>query len=287
MDFDTWLGQAWDDHANLAPAVAERIASQGLALAAGDAQRVALARLAQHVYGSHLARWGEGRELLARIGAGLADDACRATLRMLDASLVLAGGLGDPRPELSASERVRIGALAAGSLAEHDAARASALLDEALAEAETGELADADPAVRALAVAGHGLACALEEKAARSEAERALMIHAARTSRAYWARAGTWLEVERAEYRLAMTWLHAGDLATARQHAQECLEIVRSHDAPALEAFFGWEALGTVERAAGNATGHAHALQQAREAFARLDAADAGWCRASLDKLGP
>lgn len=285
MDFDTWLSQAWDDHVNVAPAVAERIASQGLALAANDDQRVALARLAQHVHASHLASWAEGRALLARIAAKLESDAARATLHVLDASMALGSGLDDPRPGLASSDRVRVGALAASSLAEHDAARAAALLEEALAEADSADLADTDPAVRAVAVAGNNLAASLEEKPMRSAAERDLMILAARTGRQYWARAGTWLEVERAEYRLAMSWMHAGDLAEARRHAQECLEVVRANDAPALEAFFAWEALGTVERAAGNATGHAHALQQAREAFARLDAGDVDWCRASLDKL--
>jgi hypothetical protein len=91
--------------------------------------------------------------------------------------------------------------------------------------------------------------------------------------------------VERAEYRLAMSWLKADDLPQARRHAQACLEIVREHDAAALEHFFAWEALGRVERAAGNATGHAHALAQAREAFARLEPGDTGWCKPSLDAL--
>ena len=52
-----------------------------------------------------------------------------------------------------------------------------------------------------------------------------------------------------------------------------------------LEAFFGWEALGRVERAAGNATGHAQAIVQAETAFAGLSDGDKGWCLASLDKL--
>ena len=53
----------------------------------------------------------------------------------------------------------------------------------------------------------------------------------------------------------------------------------------ALERFFGWEALGVVERAAGNTTGHQQALAQARESFAELAESDRGWCQASLDKL--
>ena len=111
------------------------------------------------------------------------------------------------------------------------------------------------------------------------------MIHAAQAARRHWAIAGTWLETERAEYRLAMTWVQAGDLAQARHHAQQCLDIVKVNDGPAIERFVAWEAIGVVERAAGSAAGHLQALAQAREAFAALDEGDRGWCRASLDKL--
>jgi hypothetical protein len=138
---------------------------------------------------------------------------------------------------------------------------------------------------RTLAATGNNLACTLEEKAGRSTEERALMILAAQTARHHWAIAGTWLETERAEYRLANTWLQAGDLARAREHAQACLEIVAANDGAALERLFGWEALGLVERAAGNATGHSQALARAREAFAELEASDKSWCAASIDKL--
>jgi hypothetical protein len=138
---------------------------------------------------------------------------------------------------------------------------------------------------RALAVTGHNIACTLEEKAERNGDERDLMILAAQTSRRHWAIAGTWLETERAEYRLANTWLQAGDLTRAREHAQACLEIVAAHDGAALERFFGWEALGLVERAAGNSAGHAQALVHARAAFAELAESDKAWCAASLDKL--
>ena len=142
-----------------------------------------------------------------------------------------------------------------------------------------------DPMHRTLAAMGNNLASNLEQKTERSADERALMILAAQTARHHWAIAGTWLETERAEYRLANTWLQAGDLARAREHAQACLEIVAANNAPALERLFGWEALGLVERAAGNATGHAQALARAREAFAELDESDKSWCAASVDKL--
>ena len=66
---------------------------------------------------------------------------------------------------------------------------------------------------RALAVAANNLASSLEERSTRSAGERELMILAAQTARHYWGRAGGWLETERAEYRLAMSWVQAGDPA--------------------------------------------------------------------------
>lgn len=145
-------------------------------------------------------------------------------------------------------------------------------------------LAPDDAANRALAVAGNNLACTLEEKAGRSAEERELMILAAQTGLRFWAVAGGWLETERAEYRLAMTWLQVGDLVQARVHAQRCLDIVQRESAPALERFFAWEALAVVARAAGGADAPS-AMAQARLAFAELEEADRSGCQPSLDKL--
>ncbi len=288
-EFAPWLDQAWTDHADHPAAVAARIDAEGSALAAGEADVHALARLSHHVHGDHLggepAQLAAGRAQLARLAAhAQAGDGARAAIAVLDASLVLTGG--GPLPQgLGAAGRIRVQAMAASNLAERDSARAAALLQQALAEEEIAGLPDDDPAVRALAMTGNNIAATLEEKSDRSADERTLMILAARTGRACWARAGTWLETERAEYRLAKTWIAAGDLVQARRHAQACLEVVREQGDVALEAFFGWEALGCVEAAAGNRVGHGEALAQARAAFERLEAGDQGWCRVELDKL--
>ncbi|MBP6764055.1 MAG: hypothetical protein KA141_03615 [Rubrivivax sp.] len=291
MDFDTFMDQAWTDHANDAAAVATRLDAQALALVTEMPQTLRLAHLAHHVMGEHLARWHDGLRFLQQLAALplLGQDQHSGTsgaLRRYQASLRLAGGLADERGAFTPSESIRITAMAAASLGCHDAARASTLLADALAQTEAAELPDADPAHRVLAISGNSIAGTLEEKPGRSTDETALMLRAAQVARQFWARAGTWLETERAEYRLAMSWCQAADWAQARQHAQHCLEIVLANGSVPLEVFFGWEALGTVERAAGNATGHSHALAQARAAYATLEDSDKGWCQASLDKLG-
>ena len=285
MDFSTWLGKAWNDHADDPAGVGVRLLEEGPALAQRSDDVVALGRLAHHVYGEHLGRWHDGREALRVLGTHPHGADAAASLNVFDASLALCGDEADTRDTLGASDRIRVTALAAGNLATHAPLRAGHLLREAIAAAEATSLADQDPACRALAVTGNNMACALEEKANPSDEERGLMILAAQTARQYWARAGTWLETERAEYRLAQSYRHAGDLAAARRHAQACLDLVSKHGSPALEEFFGWEALGLVERAAGNTAAHRQAVEQARDAFARLAESDRGWCQASLDAL--
>ena len=287
MDLKTFVADGWRDHADNARGVADRI-GEGLALVTDETEIASLAALANHVFGDHLAAWREGLAFFDRISAlpsFVADGPSGQALRRCTASLALAAGIEDVRPALPASDRIRVGAMAAASLAEHDAPRATTLFEDAVEQARSAGLVADDPANRSLAVAGNNLAGTLEQKVGRSPAERELMILAAQTARHYWAIAGTWLETERAEYRLAMTWLQAGDLAQAREHAQACLEIVQANGSAALEAFFGWEALGRVERAAGNPPGHAHALAMARQAFDRIDADDQVWCRESLTAL--
>jgi hypothetical protein len=286
MDFDAFINTAWTDHATDPAAVADRILGQALALVTEENRVVPMAHLAQHVFGDHLARWSEGLAFLDQVTAlPVTQGAAAQAVARFQAALKLAGGLADTRAALDTSERIRVTALAAAQLGAHDATRSLALLDEGAAAAEHAALPDKDLAHRNLAIAGNGIASTLEEMPSRSEAQAQLMLRAAQVARRFWALAGTWVETERADYRLALSHLQAGLLPQARQHAQDCLEIVRAHGSVPLEAFFAWEALGRVERAAGNATGHAQAVAQAEAAFLGLAAGDKGWCQASLDGL--
>ena len=287
MDFSTFIDAAWADHAADARAVALRL-EHAMTLAVDEAQLARLANLAHHLHGEHFGEWHEGvlfMQRLASLPPFVAEGESGQAVRRCVASLSLCERADFDLDSLSLSERICVGAMAAANLAERDTARALQLFQHALTQAEHSGLGAADAMNRALAVAGHNLACTLEEKPVRSAAERELMLLAAQASRRYWERAGTWLEVERAEYRLAMSWLQAGDMARAGTHAQACLSIVAANHGAALERFFGWEALGRVERAGANPSGQASALAQARAAFAELDESDQAECAASLDKL--
>jgi hypothetical protein len=283
---DTFLEQAWNDHADAADAVADRL-PEALPLAQDDDGVMRLAALAHHVLGEHLGRWSEGLAFLAQLaergahgaGAAAAIARCQASLRLCD-------GGADERGALGPSDQCRVTAMAAANLAVGDSARAAALLQDAVARA--GVLPDADPGVRALAANANNIAATLQELAPPAPAQRELMVRAAEIARVQWRRAGTWLEVERAEYRLALCWLAAGDAAQALQHARRCDAIVRENGALPLELFFAAEALGLPARALGDGAGHASALATARQAFDALAPDDQAWCRATLDKLeGP
>lgn len=286
MDFDTWIESAWNEHATDPEGVAARLQRDGPALATDEAALTQLARLVHHVQGEHLARWHDGRALLAAIARHAASGAAvAADIARFDASLALAAGNSAPREALPPADRVRVDAMTAASLTEHDTPRATALLRQALAQVDTLAPPAGDPLHRALAVSGNNLACTLEEKPQRSEQERALMILAAQAARRHWELAGTWLEVERAEYRLARTWLQAGDAGQALVHAQACLRIVQAHDGPALERFFAHEALALAAKAAGDAAASDRAVAAARADFAALAADDQAWCQATLQTL--
>jgi hypothetical protein len=291
MDFDSFLDQAWNDHPTQAAEVAERLASPGLALVQDERQLGELAALAQHVHGQHLGRWAEGvafQQQLAALPLLAPGSATAQALQRHATVLQLAGGLATLSPALPPAERTRLQALTAAALALHDSPRAGTLLQAAVDGAAA--LPDADPAVRALAAGSNNLASALQDEAQLSGAQQQLMVQAARVARASWERAGTWLEVERADYRLALCLARAGDTGPARAHAQACLARVQAQPepgAPALEHFFGWECLARVEAAAGDAAAQARAQQQAEAWFARLAEADQAWCRASLDALRP
>lgn len=289
MDFDTWIDDAWNRHAEAPGSVLAELATTGAGLAADDAAVGRLMQLAQHLAGAHQggpAELAAGRMLQATLAAlPAAGDTARAAARVHARALALTGGDATALADLPAAEAVRASALAAANLAEREPARAGELLRQAMAAAAGASLPDADPAVRALAVAGNNIAAALEEQPGLDEASRALMLQAAELGLACWRRAGTWLHKERALYRLAQAHRRAGDPAGARRHAQACLDLIAAHGDEALERFFGEEALGLAEAAAGDAAAHGRALAAARAAFERLSPDDQSWCRASLDRL--
>ncbi len=285
MDFDTALGQAWDDHADHPQAVAERL-PQLLARIEQPAQVGACAQLAAHVLGEHLGRWSQGLGLLDVLAHHPACDATgRHAVARQAAALRVASGEHVEATGVQDDERVAALALAAAMLAGRGAsARALATYREALALADAG-LPAGSPAARALAAGGNNLAAALEERHDRDAAVTAGMVAVAESALHWWRIAGGWLEEERAEYRLARSLLAAARPADALRHGQRCAALCEANDAPAFERFFAAAVQALAHRAAGDAAGFEASRRLALTQLEAVPAGERAWCEAERREL--
>lgn len=270
MAFAVQLKAGWRDHAGDPGGVWERRGALAeAATSAGDL--TALAGLATHVAGEHLGRWAEGVAFLeglrqhpahaedqpvaAALGRSIAAlQQCAGEVEARAAAIAQAGG--------GAGDEARVEAVAAAAMAAHGRIEEAGAALERATELAAG-LADDHPAVRAIAITGNNLASALEEQTDRSPAEVALMIRSATLARQYWARAGTWIHVERAEYRLAMTMLAAAQPRAALTHAEACRDACDAHDGDPFERIFSQEALARCLAANGDEEGASRALREA------------------------
>ena len=142
------------------------------------------------------------------------------------------------------------------------------------------------PANRALAVGGNNLAAALETKADRTGVETEGMIAAAEGGLKYWRIAGTWLEEERALYRLARTLLQAGQPAAALVCAERCVAVCDANAAPAIERFFGYALLALTRRLSGDVGGFGIARRNALDCYEQVAPDDRHWCGVELGEIG-
>ncbi len=298
MSFEDFLNQGWDDHATDAAKVWARL-PEGLDLIQSEADIGTLAHLAQHVAGEHLGLWQEGRRFLDRLVRHPKFNAITPSGKTVYRSLaVLARGEGDvtssevfERQSLAggdvpaASDRVRILAQTASALAgQRRVEEAERLFGEALELASYGPKAK-DPAARALAVTGNNLAAELEDRKSRTQQETSLMLLAAETGRRYWEIAGTWTEVERAEHRLAMCHIAAGNGQQAMKHARECIGICEDNRAVPYEHFYGWEALARAAAKAGDPFTARSARDKAKDFIEKMKTEAQPECRATLERL--
>lgn len=298
MEFGDFIGSLWNDHAG-DPAGVLRRCEEGVALLQSAGDVMALARITTHVAGEHLGLWQDGMRLLTKIRMSevcqpgeAADKAVAQNL----ASLALCAGDDESAQRYTAqglsggaipqeSDRVRILAVAAAALAgQKRTGEAVGRFQQALSLASYGPTKD-DPAARSLAITGNNLAYGLEEQAERTFAETELMILAAKTARRYWEVAGTWLEVERAEYRLAMSMIAAGRPDQAIQHAKTCLDLCEDNAAVPYEQFYGREILARAHFAAGDVVSAKIARDQAAALLPVLKDEVVQDCRSALDRL--
>ncbi|MEO5844150.1 MAG: hypothetical protein ABIQ33_04860 [Caldimonas sp.] len=288
MNTRQFLEAAWDEHAERSEEVAARIGSS-LGLIESAEQVPGFVQLLVHVYGEHLGRWQRGTELLqsmkplAVLGGSAA---AHAAVDRGVATLRYAGGEGGALEALPAEDRVRALAAASAALAgRDDFTRAIAAFREALRLGEADWPAGS-PAIRALAVTGNNLAVALEGKRDRSRPETEAMVGAAEAALTCWKRAGTWLEKERAEYRLARSLLEAGEPALAVACAERCLQVCEEHDAPPFERVFAHALVALAHGAAGDAARSRSHRDAAKRWHEQVPAAERQSCESDLEALG-
>ncbi|MFO1310984.1 MAG: hypothetical protein U1F41_02855 [Burkholderiales bacterium] len=286
MTFDEMLEQAWNDHADQPAAVADRLAAAAPTIASA-AQLASFARIVTHVYGEHLGECERGVALLnslRRLPAYTDTPEAGDIVMRAVATLRFLGGDADATVALAVEDRVSALATAASALSARDECRRA--LD---AYADAVRLAPSLPAnsaaFRALAIGGNNLAVALENKAGRSAVETEGMVAAARGGLAFWRKAGTWLEEERALYRLARSLLAAGQPGEAVICAQQCARICETNDAPAFERFFASAVLARALHEDGRDGDYRQARQDALNWFDTVPDDEREWCESDLAEL--
>lgn len=286
LPFDAFLQQAWADHADHSAAVAERLRTDTPAPHTAE-QLAALARLVVHLCGEHLGAFEDGRWRLAALaGHPLADATVQSTLRVGMASLTLAESGHADRDGFTLEELIRSEAGAAAiSLGRHRTDRALALLRDA--RDRVAALPNAAAGVhRSLAVGCNNMAWELHDRGnARSAGDTAAMLDIAAASRTHWAQAGTWLEVERADYGLAMSHLSAGQADQGSHFAALCLAACVRNAAPPYEHFFAHEALAKLSHARGEPAERERHVAAAEALFERLAGDEQSSCRPTLTAL--
>lgn len=287
MDFQDSLAAGWARHA----AAPDDVYRDALALAESPpAEGIsALANLLFHVGGEHLGRFQDVGTAVERLLPLAADPAAASPLFRILAACALCTGAPEKAREYEAGAAGDPGVnsglvrgLAACALAtQGQTAQAGTHFDAAVLLADSTEGLH-----RSIAATGNNLAVGLEQRVPRTPAEDTLMLKAAEVARVFWERAGTWMSVERAEYRLAMTRLARGEPGLAATHAERVLSIVGDNGGNPGEEFFGWEALARARHAEGDSPGAGRARDSAAACLPRVeDDTFRVYCTGSLKAL--
>jgi hypothetical protein len=282
MKISEYIDSAWSIHATEPKRVLEEIRHQ-LPHVQSEEEILSLGNLIVHVAGEHLGLWLAGLELLRKLKNNPLLKDRKAMSRMV-AILELGNNSATKIDNFSPSDQARILATTASALCSLGGIRLS---ESYLVRAENivSELLNDDPAIKSLAMTGNNMASALEGKTDRNENETKLMIKAAKLGRIFWEKAGTWKEVERAEYRLAQTYLKSNNIELAFDHAKKCLAIVEANNNEPLELFFGLEILALTYKAQNNLESFNETLKKMDSTFKNLSDEDQKWCLSTLKNL--
>jgi hypothetical protein len=270
-----WLDQAWTDHATATRRVADELLARAATLP-DDADGAGVVRLAAHTLLAHGADPAAMQRLLERMPQG---EALAAAARPARWALAQLNGLPPP----AVSDRERWDALEYVVLVQAARGEAAQAQKRLLAE-EDAAATHADAAARkAYAATANNVAGSLRDGPRGDAAKDTLMLAAAQLSRRAWERAGTWMNVERADYQLAMCHAVLGQGAPAVAFAQACLARCEAEGAEPSELFFAHECCVHAQRAAGaGALAAAHRTQMAALLAQVADDGMRAWCAETL-----
>lgn len=280
MDLATWLPQAWDQHGDRPQEVAAGLQARQGTLG-GDADAAEAVRLAEHVWLSHLDDPAGLHAWLQQLPPAVVQAPASApSVQRTHWVLALLDGSAAPAVDDPARWR-GMQNLWSVWVARGRAADASAML---AAEVPRAAAHPDATACRALAATCNNLASDLRLGRRGDASVDALMLDLARASRQLWPRAGSWVQVERADYQLARCHALLGQADAALAHARACLAAIDAHagdvEASAMEFFYAHEALAWAHRAAGDAAGMAAQRQHMLDRLAAIDDPHTqAWCQ--------
>lgn len=246
MNFQDFISHSWKIHADQTETVYASLPSASEKISSPDEIAV-LARLMTHICGDHYLQHAEkGIDLLTRLKSNPHytpnTDAEVAVNRSI-AILKISAGQTAVIDGFSVSDQVRIYAQAAGILVEHkNFEHGQKLFDQSIALAETlDEFKKDDPAFRAIGITTNNATCTLEEKTDRTDTETRFMVQTSLANLKYWGLAGTYDDVNQGEYRLANTYIQAGQLDLALASAKKCYFGSLEHKLAPFYEFYGLE----------------------------------------------
>ncbi|MGR5068813.1 MULTISPECIES: hypothetical protein [Vibrio] len=233
-DFDAFINQSWQQHEAEPELVYNQLEhALGEVEDANHAERILPLML--HTSVGHLNDPKQFITSLDKLENGVATE-CLARQRAKSVAQYFFDGSDTGMALLAEVDQRRVFAQIANELsAMNKLQQASEWLTKAVSGLNSGSVAE--PLARSIAITGNNLACQYEELSERTATQIQHMLEAAALALEYWKVAGGWMQEERAEYRLAMSLLKAGEPKKAKIHAERCEEICQHNGGDAFELF--------------------------------------------------
>lgn len=284
MNFKSYIDQAWAQHDKQTANVVQSY-SLGLERAHSEDDILAFCRLVLHIAAEHDFNFEAALQETQKIQKSeyAQSPAVKAVLLRQAASLKVMGEKKVDLSSFSISDRSLVFVVAASSFLYRNQFDKA---DDFLVQSVSASLAlpSTDPAFKQMAMSCNNMAAFLSEKSELKTEEKKRMIDFAIYSRNFWEKAGTWLQVERAEYYLSRYFRKISDWDKALKHAELCLQICKSEKAPAVEMFFAHEALALTSKEMNDQFQFEKNLEQMKIFFNQCSESDQSWMQQSLKK---